>query len=194
MEAKRIVLAGIAGGVVMFLWMSVAHLALPLGAVGVSEIPDEGPLLAAMQGALGSRSGFYLFPGMGSAPDAMQQYGQKLATHPSGLLIYHPPGARPITPGQLAAEFLSELAEAFLVVLLLATTRLVRYGARVAFAAGIGLTAAITTNVSYWNWYGFPGNYTLAYMTIAWVGYLLVGVVAAAMLKPAAERSARAAT
>ena len=37
----------------------------------------------------------------------------------------------------------------------------------------------ITTNVSYWNWYGFPSNYTLAYMFTEFTGYVIVGLVAA---------------
>jgi ABC-type antimicrobial peptide transport system permease subunit len=43
--------------------------------------------------------------------------------------------------------------------------------------------AAITTNVSYWNWYGFPGVYTASYMLIEIVGFLLVGVIAALVLR-----------
>jgi hypothetical protein len=45
-----------------------------------------------------------------------------------------------------------------------------------------GILAAITTNVSYWNWYGFPGVYTASYILIEIVGFLLVGVVAALLL------------
>ncbi len=186
---RRIVLAGVAGGLVMFIWMSLAHMALPLGRAGVSEIPGEAPVLSAMQSALGQRSGFYLVPAMGPAPD-MEQYAQKLATNPSGLLVYHPPGATPISPGQLATEFLAELVEAFLVVILLAASRLVAFGTRVAFAAGVGLAAALTTNMSYWNWYGFPTSYTLAYMATQFIGYVLVGVVAATLVKAPAVRSA----
>jgi hypothetical protein len=56
----------------------------------------------------------------------------------------------------------------------------------------MGLAAAIATNVPYWNWYGFPTNYTVAYMTIQVVGYLLAGLVAAAVLGRAAQAKSRA--
>jgi hypothetical protein len=46
--------------------------------------------------------------------------------------------------------------------------------------------AAIGTNVSYWNWYGFPLAYTAAYMTTEIVGFVCAGLVAAALVKPAA--------
>jgi len=69
-----------------------------------------------------------------------------------------------------------------LVVFLLAQTRIVSFVGRVGFVLVVGILAAITTNVSYWNWYGFPGAYTANYMLIQIIGFLLVGVVAALLL------------
>ena len=37
----RILLAGILGGIVMFVWTSIAHMTLPLGKAGINEIPNE---------------------------------------------------------------------------------------------------------------------------------------------------------
>ena len=194
---KRILLAGILGGIAMFLWSSVAHVILPLGQTGIKEIPNEASVLSAMYASLGEKSGMYMFPGMdlGANPTreqehaAMQHYGEKLVGNPSGLLIYHPPGAKALTPGQLATEFLTELLEALIVVFLLAQTRLTSFGSRVGFVTLVGVLAAITTNISYWNWYGFPANYTAAYMTIEMVGYLVVGIVAALVMKNSAPKT-----
>lgn len=36
---KRILLAGILGGIAMFAWSTIAHMVLPLGMTGFSEIP-----------------------------------------------------------------------------------------------------------------------------------------------------------
>jgi len=189
--AKRILLAGVLGAIAMFLWSSLAHVVLPLARTGIREIPNEQPVLSAMETSIGGTGGLYLFPGTGVKPDAsrqeqnaaMQQYDQKLASNPSGILIYHPPGMKALTPGQLVTEFLTELAEALLVVFLLAQTGLASFASRVGFVTLAGIMAAITTNLPYWNWYGFPANYTAAYMTIEVVGYLVVGIVAAAVMK-----------
>ena len=63
---------------------------------------------------------------------------------------------------------------------LLSQTRLTNFGARVGFVVTVaGVLAAIATNISYWNWYGFPTVYTSAYMFIQVVGFLCVGLVAA---------------
>jgi hypothetical protein len=50
------------------------------------------------------------------------------------------------------------------------------------FIAVVGVIAAIATNISYCNWYGFPGAYTASYMTITAVGYIIAGAVVAAVL------------
>lgn len=179
---KRVLIAGVLGGLAMFVWMSVAHMALPLGRTGIQELPNEQGLLSAMRASLGGDRGFYIFPGIGS--EGMSEYGKKLAANPSGILIYHPPGALPITPAQLAIEFLAEIVEALLVVYLLAQARLRTYGERLAFVLIAGLLTSLMTNISYWNWYGFPGSYTAAYMITQLIGFLCVGLIAAAMIKP----------
>lgn len=194
---KRVLLAGVLGGIAMFVWSSTAHVALSLGKTGIKEIPNEQAVLSGMQAQLGGTSGLYAFPGMGLGPNptrqeenaAMQQYDQKLAASPSGLLIYHPPGAKALSPGQLVTEFLTELAEALLLAWLLAQTSLVTLASRMGFVTIVALMAAITTNVPYWNWYGFPASYTTAYMSIEFVDYLVAGLVAALILKPRASAS-----
>lgn len=189
----RIFLAGLLGGIAMFIWTSIAHMALPLGDTGVREMPNESTVLDTMQTNIGEKSGFYYFPGLGlgdnptheQKSEAMKHMNESLARHPSGILIYHAAGSRPFQMASLlSVEFVTELIEAFLAVFLLAQTRLMSYGARVVFVMVIGIIAAIATNVSYWNWYGFPANYTGAYMFIQFVGFFCIGVVAALVLKP----------
>jgi hypothetical protein len=107
---------------------------------------------------------------------------EKMAANPSGILMYHAPG-RPFTIGKwLGIEFGTELLEAILVVFLLAQTCIVSFAGRVGFVLAAGILAAVTTNISYWNWYGFPGVYTASYMLIQMIGFLLVGVAAALIL------------
>jgi hypothetical protein len=189
----RIILAGVLGGIAMFIWSSIAHMALPLGEAGIRELPK--PALAALQTGLGEKSGLYLFPGLGvgenatheQRSEAMKQMGERLARNPSGLLMYYPTGARPLTMGKLLSiEFATELFEAILAVLLLAQTPIASFGGRAGFIFVVGILAAIATNVSYWNWYGFPGLYTAAYIFTQIVGFLCAGLVAALVLRKSA--------
>ncbi len=97
----------------MFVWTSIAHMALPLGEAGINEIPNESAVLGAMQSSIGDKTGLYIFPGLGvgknatreEKSEAMKQMQQRIAANPSGILMYHPPG-RPFAFGKaLAVEF-----------------------------------------------------------------------------------------
>ncbi len=187
----RIFLAGVLGAIAMFLWSAVAHMALPLGEAGIREIPNEAAVMSTLQRNLGDTPGLFVFPGTGLGPDAtkaqkeeaMRKIDQEYATKPSGLLMYNPPG-RPFEFGKrLTIEFATELLESLLAVFLLARAGIAGFGARCGFVALLGFLAAVATNISYWNWYGFPNVYTAGYMFIQVVGFLLAGLVIALVLK-----------
>lgn len=186
----KILLAAILGAIVMFIWTSIAHMALPLGEAGIGEIPNESAVLGAMQSNIGDRTGLYIFPGLGvgknatrqEKSEAMKHMEEKLAANASGILMYHRPGLRFEFGKRLGIEFGTELLEAILVVFLLAQTRIGSFAGRVCFVLIAGILAAIATNVSYWNWYGFPSVYTASYMLIQIVGFFFVGIVAALVL------------
>jgi uncharacterized membrane protein YkgB len=186
----KILLAGILGGIAMFIWTSIAHLFLPLGEAGIGEIPNESAVLSAMQNNIGDQTGLYIFPGLGIGKnatrqeknEAMKQIAAKAASGPSGILMYH--STRQFTFGKwMGIEFATELVEAILAVFLLAQTRIGSFGGRVGFVLVTGILASITTNVSYWNWYGFPGAYTASYILIQVIGFLCVGIVVAFVLR-----------
>jgi hypothetical protein len=176
----------------MFAWTSIAHMALPLGETGVQNTMNDESLLSELKSTVKNKDGLYIYPTMGLPPDAthaqrreaMEKYAKKLEKEPSGFFIYHGPGSQPMNLGKyLTIEFITELCEALLAVWLLAQSRFATFGGRVCFVTVVGIIAAIATNVSYWNWWGFPGNYTAAYITIKLVGYFLVGLVAAIMFR-----------
>ncbi|MDQ2823935.1 MAG: hypothetical protein M3R29_00595 [Verrucomicrobiota bacterium] len=186
----RIILAGVLGGIAMFIWSFIAHDLLPLGEIGIRQFHDEGPMLDAMKTNLGDAEGLYHFPGHRAGPnatrqekkDAMMRAMEKAASGPSGILLYHP--SRQFSFGKLlGVEFATELIEAILVVFLLAQTRIESFFGRVSFVFFAGVLAAIATNVPYWNWYGFPKRYTAAYIFIQVVGFICVGIAAALVMK-----------
>jgi hypothetical protein len=188
----RILLAGLLGAAAMFFWTFVSHELLPLGEAGVQNTTDDTALLNELKSTVKDKDGLYIYPSMGLGPDAthaqrseaMHTYEEKLAKNPSGFLIYHPAGSRPMNMGKfLTTEFITELCEALLAVWLLAQTRIVSFGGRLGFVTAAGIMAAISTNVSYWNWWGFPTVYTASYMFIQIVGFFLVGLVAAIMFR-----------
>ena len=192
--STRILLAGILGGVVMFIWNFVAHDILPLGEMGVHVLPNEDTVTSALQTNLADNSGFYIFPSGGLTPGAtgeqkkaaMKKAEEQMAASAAGVLIYRPKRVFNF-PKRLIIQFATDVAEALLAVFLLAQTGITGFGGKVGFVLTAGILAAITTNVPYANWYGFPKDFTLGQMITQIIGFLLVGIVAALLIrKPAA--------
>jgi hypothetical protein len=188
---KQILLAAILGGLTLFVWMYVAHDLLGLGEMGVGEIPNEAVVLSAMRAAI-PEPGFYIFPGAGLGPKAtreqrnaaMPEYMKKYEQSPHGVLVYHP-ASGPFQFGTaLGREFALNVLQALLAAWLVAGVASGHgYSARVGVVVVAGVLAALSTNVEYWNWYGFPGNYIAGYMTTQIVGFVLAGLVIAAFVK-----------
>src|SRR3954447_11572714 len=60
-HVKRILLAGVLGGIAMFLWEGLAHEVLPLGEAGIKPVPNESAFQDAIRANF-QESGFYFFP------------------------------------------------------------------------------------------------------------------------------------
>jgi hypothetical protein len=188
---KQILLAGIVGGLTLFVWMYVAHDLLGLGEMGVGEIPNEAVVLSAMRGAI-PEAGFYIFPGVGLGPKAtmaerktaMPEYMKKYEQSPHGILVYHPASGPFNFGAALGREFALNVLQALLAAWLVSCAARGRgYSARVGIVVVAGVLAAIGTNIEYWTWYAFPGNYIAGYMTTQIVGFVLAGFVIAAFVK-----------
>ena len=198
----RIWLAGIVGGVVLFIWLSIAHILTPLGRVGFKKLPNEAATLGALKASLADE-GLYFYPWMedprtippAQRDAAMKEFQEKFAAGPHGLLLYHPAGTGTgaMQPRQLLIEFFKNLLESLFAVFLLTRTAGLGFGGRVAFVSVVGLIAATSTNLSYWNWYGFPSDYSLAYVFTTLVGYILIGLTAALFLRGTEAKAAVAA-
>ncbi len=60
----------------------------------------------------------------------------------------------------------------------------VGFGARLLFVTLLGLLPGLVVNLPYWNWYGFPTNYTVAQLADHVMGFLAAGLVLAGLVKP----------
>lgn len=188
-QTMRVLIAGILGGIAMFVWTGLAHMATPLATIGISQMSHEDVVLNAMAEGVGSQSGLYFFPWVDpSDPRMMEKEAALTKVKPTGILIYHPPGRSTDMTRPLIHEFIKELAQSLIAAFLLSLTFMAGYFARAGFVTLIGVFAALGTDVSYLIWYGFPLNYTLANIAIGLVGAVVAGLVIAAIVKPRMER------
>jgi hypothetical protein len=173
----RLLVAGLLGGLAMFVWSFVAHELTPLGSYGISTLPNESTTVANLASSIGGKAGLYLFPApVGASASA--------ATAPGGFLVFNPKTPTTLQPSYLVVEFVTEVVESLLAAWLLLQTALATYAMRVVFVGVVGVTGAIVTNVPYWNWYSFPLGYTLGYSLVEVVAFLVAGLVIAAVLRP----------
>ena len=189
---KKIVLGGIIGGVIVFIALSIVHMASGLGEVGVKSLPAEGILGPAMHLAI-HEPGFYFFPAPDMAPGktkeqkdaAQKQWEEKWRKGPTGILIYSP-GGTPFSFGKLLTnQFVICLAAASLIAWLLAMAGggLQSYGSKVLFVAIVGLFAGVFVDLPYWNWYGFPADYTITRIVTDAVCWAIAGLGMAKVMK-----------
>lgn len=182
---SKVVLGGLLAGIVVFFWGAFAHMVLPLGRVGVHMIPDEEPVIGAMRDTI-REPGFYFFPGKDMSRQASESEEQvwqaKVKQGPVGVIIVRPSGGEAMSPRQLGTELATNVVSALLAGLLLTFIRSGYWG-RVLFVTLLGVFGFLTISVPYWNWYGFPADFTVAEAIDQVVGWFLAGLVLAAIVR-----------
>lgn len=183
---KKVLLAGILGGLIAFVWSSIAHM-LPTGHMGLSTLNEkEDAVLAALKSNV-AQPGLYFFPGVemsGATAEQRSAWEAKLKAGPYGLLLYHPNGGEAISPKQLLIEFLSTVLCGLIAAFVLAST-VGTFGSRAITVALLGLFAWLAISISQWNWYGFPFAFIALDALDQIIGWLLAGLLMAKMIRPA---------
>ena len=182
---KRIVLAGIFAGLVVFIFSAIDHMALPTGHMGLKMLPQEEAVLAAMRPLI-SEPGLYLFPGMDMSkrptPEEEKAWVAKYVAGPTGLLVYNPAGEQPMQPRQLSMELATDILAACIAAYLVSLTT-ASFGQRVLMVTLLGLFAWLSISVSYWTWYRFPTAFVLAEGIDQVGGWLCGGLVLATVFR-----------
>ncbi len=197
---KKILIAGLLGGLVNFVWGAVFHMMLPIGKAGMSRMPNEDDALEAI-GEQVRGPGLYVSPWMEDPADASaerkeaieKEWTEKYRRGPSGLMVLLPKDQDPFRPMQLLTEFASNVLCALVAALLLlqAAKGGAGYPGLVVLCALLGFFASVSIDVSYWNWYGFPTGFARAALVEQTVGWGLSGLAIAAFVRksPAPARS-----
>lgn len=167
---KRLALASLAGGAVLFMWGFAAWMLLPLRGSSIKKLPDEKSVVSSLQRANAPR-GVYFFGGPEQSPG------------PQGLLVYTPM-TEAMSGGQLARSFVFDVISALAVAWLLSRAAAMSFARRVLFVvlAG-GVIAAIVVDLPNWNWYAYPLDFTAAQVADRLIGWVLAGLALAAIVR-----------
>lgn len=181
----RIVIAGILGGLVMWLWGAVSHMATPLGQMGmkVAPVAVQDQVLAATKGFDGGAA-VYMLPMMEMAEFSDEAkknaFVQRQTSNPYAFVVWAPNGVDSVNNmgGYLVTQWITDTLSAMLLAFIVSFAA-VGFGTRVLLFGAGGLFATMTLAVPYWNWYRFPLEFTIAAGVMQVVGWLLAGAAMA---------------
>lgn len=177
----RVLLAGLIGGIVLFLWGAVAHMALPIGEMGMKVASNQEAALAALEASATPGAGVYMLPGMSpeewSNEEARKAFADRAKAAPYAFVIYQP-GGNPVNVSMgpsLVKQFVGDTLVALLVAWLMSLAPFA-FGRRVLIGTVVGIASWLAISVPYWNWYMFPTDFTLGTLLDVGLGLLIASV------------------
>lgn len=185
---KRVFLGGIFAGIAMFLWEGLAHEVLPLGEAGIKGLNSDAVLSSIRDNV--KETGFYIFPWIQPSPaatkeQAMQQSMEKAKAGPAGLMVVAPAGREYNMGKLLGIQCIFDVIVMMLAAGLVSWTGVLKeFGGRMLFVTLLGVLPTLSVELPYWNWYNFPSTFVAAQAVVHLVGYLVGGLVIAAIVKP----------
>jgi hypothetical protein len=192
---KKVVLAGILGGIVAFIWSAIAHMNPVTGQLGLSMMKEkeEEAVMAALRNGL-SQPGLYFFPGCDMAKKMTKEqeaaWIAKCKAGPVGFLLYDPNGRDPMAmTQQLVVEFLATVLCGLIAASILSAT-VGSWRCRATMVAMMGLFTWLAISLSQWIWYHFPFSFIALDALDQIIGWLLAGFLMAKMIKPAQPKAA----
>jgi hypothetical protein len=180
----RLIVAAILAGIVMFAWGAVSHMVLGIGDAGITPMPNEAAVSAALKSNL-TEPGLYFMPGIDMRHATEEQrtaFAAKYKEGPTAMLVYQPTGEDPMSFRQFGIQLASDMAAAFVAAMILSLAG-AGFSRGVTIAALIGMASWLAINVPYWNWYRFPTNFTTAQLIDQLGRWLAAGFVLGFILR-----------
>jgi hypothetical protein len=182
---------------VLFLWGWLAVAYLPMHEGAIQPLPDE----VAVRSELISQqleSGVYFFPAPLELYEGYKEFSEESLnnrqkeiaemerTGPSGYVIFRAePGGMRTSMMLSNGFFLNFLGVLIVAIMLQCSLKTCRwYIQRVVFVAMFGVFLMVMMHAHNWNWMRFSTDYTFAMIADNLIGWVIVGVVLGAFIKP----------
>ena len=181
---KTLLKGTIFGGLTLFFWGWISWMVIPWHNATLNALINE-PLVEQVLIATAPEKAVYLLPSgeksVSPIPPAEKEAHRKAAMGKwekgfSAFLVMNPQGTGSM-PMHMVKGLLTQMLAALLGTWLLVKAKLSGLGERVLFVVVFALAAGVVTHVPYWNWWGFPANYTLVSIADLIVGWALAGAV-----------------
>lgn len=176
---RKTIVAGLLAAVAVFVWNSLAWMALPHHKIVGKEVSDSGAVLEFLK-AQDLETGVYFFPGM----HEMQNDPEKVTRiynegHFVPFMVYTADSKDPMMVGTMIAGFFYLVLAGWLAaeLLSLAKEKLKGRGQEILFILGLALFGTLTVHMTQVNWFYFPFSYVLMDIVDLLVGWLIGGFV-----------------
>lgn len=188
---KSLILGGLSGGLVLFVWGSISWMVLPWHAITLEKFTDE-IAVAQVLTANAHQPGVYILPNAHkqdpTLPEPLRKAAEEDAMNRARLGPFMFASIAPHGWGSMGTAMLiglcTQIVAAFLATWLLLNTKGLNYLARVRFLVMLALAVAVLAHVPYWNWWSFSASFTLVMFADTLIGWVLAGFVIA-KLSPA---------
>jgi hypothetical protein len=178
MSPRKVLGAGVAGGVALFVWGVVSWMVLPLHRAQLRALPDEERVVEALRGA-GIERGLYLVPGPGDLG-----WEEKARRGPRALVAYDPTGSPPNRMFRpMALALVSSILAGTFSALVLSGSRTQGFPGRILLVLGLGVFAWLLGPAGEWIWLPYPAGHALVTFLDAVAGWAIVGALQTGILK-----------
>lgn len=189
---NRVIVAGLLGGVVLFVWQFISWTILPWHNMTIHSIA-EGDEIVEILRAQELQSGVYHFPGMPEGDNseaAMNAWAERYKQGPNiNFMAYSAVGQDHEDPMQfiwgLIFNILAASLAAWMLMGALGSTG--SFMKRTLLVTALGVFVVLTTTLPNWNWWAFPGDYSVVMAIDYIVNWFLAGLVIAWRIKPAVQ-------
>jgi len=188
---KALLLGGLLGGLVLFVWGSISWMVLPWHLMTLEKFKDEATVAQALSANAGV-SGVYLLPNPHKHDPGMTEE-QKKAEEAEGVkrMVQGPFMFAAVSLSgagnmghPLLITLLGNILSALLATWMLLKTIGLRYMGRVGFIMLIALTAAMVAYLPGWTWWRFSTSFTSVGVADLLIGWFLAGLVIAKVTSP----------
>lgn len=170
------------GTVVLFGWGFVSWMVLPWHNSTVKTMPEEQLISDTLKTVIPD-PGFYFFPSHTNAAGVKDDvaWTEKYKKGPHGVVIFSPQGQEPMQPCNFLVEIAANLliAAVAMVLLSLCRDRVRGLIPRMVMVGALGLVVWAGSDLPYWNWFGFPTDFSMVALWDHLVGFLLLGLAEA---------------
>jgi len=185
----RNLFAVVLAAVLLFVWGFVFWVVSPLSFLMYQALPNETPVVAALEGQ-DMPAGHYVYPGMkeaapADAKKAEEEWAEKHRKGPIFIVVYKPQGGEPMQPAVLGMGFGHNLVASAVAawLLWLVSPALPTFASRWCFVCLLGVFVCVAIHPTNAIWFWHTPLHTGLLCVFDTVGWVLAGLPLAALVK-----------